>query len=170
MHPAHPALDGPLIDNAARYRSWIRVQTSVYSGSKPKSIVRRTREEQPVFLALSTPPVPQKIAERIWRGEFVVMWELLPVKGPEVKSSKERKDKKAPKIQSIPTWVLGFSVYVVVMVKKHPERVPTYVAQIVQASRSSGQQKFRGNPWVTHHHMQAAALGHTNVVEVNTLL
>ena len=82
--------------------------------------------------------MPQKIAERIWRGEFVVMWEILPVKGPEVKSSEERKDKKAPEIQSILTWVLGFSVYVVVMAKKHSERVPAYVAQIVQASRSSG--------------------------------
>ena len=90
-------------------------------------------------MASSIPPVPQKIAERIWRGKFVAMWELLPVKGPEVKSSEERKDKKkAPKIQSIPTWVLGFSVYVVVMAKKHPEQVPAYMVQIVQASRSSG--------------------------------
>ena len=74
---------------------------------------------------MSTPPVPQKIAERIWRGEFVVMWELLPVKSPEEKSSEERKDiKKAHKILSIAMWVIGFSVYVVVMAKKHTERVP----------------------------------------------
>ena len=132
-----------------------------------------TWEERPVVLASSTPPVPQKIAERIWRGEFVAMWELLPealAGGPEVKSSEERKDKrKAPKIQSIATWVLGFSVYVGVMAKKHPDRVPrlaAYMAQIVQASR-----QFRGNPWVEYdsrRRMQAAAAGQTNLVEVDT--
>ena len=60
-----------------------------------------TKEERPVLLASSTPPVPQKIVQRIWRGQFVAMWELLPealAGGPEVKCSEERKDKrKAPK-------------------------------------------------------------------------
>ena len=49
-----------------------------------------TREEGPVVMASSTLPEPHKTAERIWRGEFVAMWELLPealVGGPEVKSS-----------------------------------------------------------------------------------
>ena len=134
-----------------------------------------TKEERPVLLASSTPPVPQKIAERIWRGQFVAMWELLPealAGGPEVKCSEERKDKrKAPKIQSIASWMLGFSVNVGVMAKKHPEQVPglaAYMAQIVQASR-----QFRGNPWVeydTHRRMQAAAAGQTNLAEVDTSL
>ena len=86
-----------------------------------------TKEERPVLLASSTPPVPQKIAERIWRGQFVAMWELLPealAGDPEVKCSEERKDKrKAQKIQSIVSWMLGFSVYVGVMAKEHPEQV-----------------------------------------------
>ena len=67
------------------------------------------------------------------------------VGGSEVKNSE--KDKKKPsQIQSIATWVLWLSVYVGVMAKRCPGRVPslaTYMAQIVQASR-----QFKVKPWV----------------------
>ena len=83
----------------------------------------------------------------------------------------EERQEEAPQNPKIATWVLEFSVYVGVMAKKHPERVPglaAYMAQIVQASR-----QFRGNPWVeydTRRRMQAAAAGHTNLAEVDTSL
>ena len=58
-----------------------------------------TKEERPVLLASSTPPVPQKIAERIWRGQFVAMWELLPeaLAGGSKMHRGEERQKEGPK-------------------------------------------------------------------------
>ena len=66
-----------------------------------------------MVLASSTLPLPHKIAETIWKSEFVAMWELLPEEltgGPETKSGEEKDKKKAPKILNIAMWVLGFSM------------------------------------------------------------
>lgn len=134
-----------------------------------------TAAQQPVVLASSTPPIPAKVAERIWKGEYVAVAELLPEKltePPERDAKREDKKKAAsPQIQSIATWALGFSVYVGVMAVKHPERVPdlaAYMAQIIQASR-----QFKGTPWReydTRFRLQAAASKHQHLATVDTSL
>ena len=101
--------------------------------------------------------------------------ELLPEKltePPEKDSKKEDKRKASgPKIQSIATWALGFTVYVGVMAVKHPEKVPdlsAYMAQIIQASR-----QFKGTPWReydTRFRMQAAASKLQRLATVDTSL
>ena len=87
-------------------------------------------------------------------------------------SQNPQKGRKVTKpIQSIASWLLGFSVYMGVMAVKHPERVPdlaAYMAQIIQASR-----QFKGTPWQdydTRFRMQAAAAKHPHLAMVDTSL
>ena len=50
----------------------------------------------PVVLASSTPPIPHKVVEQIWKGEYVAMSELLPerlTEPPEVEMEKDDKRK-----------------------------------------------------------------------------
>ena len=117
-----------------------------------------------MVLASSTPPIPPKLTERIWRGKYVAVSELLPerlTEPPEGEIKKDDKRKVTKPIQSIASWSMGFSVYMGVMAVKHPERVPdlaAYMAQIIQASR-----QFKATSWQdydTRFWMQAAAAKH----------
>ena len=81
----------------------------------------------PVVLASSTCTPNPTEGSRADMGEYVAMSELLPerVTEPpegEMKKDNNRKVTKWP-IQTIATWLLGFSVYMGVMAMKHPERV-----------------------------------------------
>ena len=136
-----------------------------------------TGEDGPVVLGSSTTPIPRKLAERIWKGEYVPVADLLPEalrsSGEDEEERKKRKKKKGKdeEVQNIATWVLGFSAYVGVMAKRHPEKVADlmdYMAQIVQASR-----QFKGAPWAkydTAHRMQAAATKREGLSLVDTTL
>ena len=83
-------------------------RTSVPSGlmATPIPVIAELlRTTVPVVLASSTPPIPPKLAEQIWRGEYVAVSELLPerLKKPpegEMKKDDKRKAIKWP-IQSI---------------------------------------------------------------------
>lgn len=144
----------------------------------PSSLVgmASTGEDGPVVLGSSTIPIPWKLAERIWKGEYVPVADLLPETlrstGEDEEERKKRKKKNGKDgVQTIATWVLGFSAYMGVMAKKHPEKVADmmdYMAQIVQASR-----QFKGAPWAkydTAHRMQAAATKREGLSLVDTTL
>ena len=68
----------------------------------------------PVVLASSTPPIPPKLAERIWRGEYVAVSELLPERltEPPIEIKKDDKRKATKPILLIASWSLEFSVYI----------------------------------------------------------
>ena len=151
--------------------------TSVPSGLAATPIPAVTElpgSSAPVVLASSTPPVPPRLADRIWRGEYIAMSELLPerfTEPPEGETKKEDRKKTTNSIQSIASWSLGFSVYMGVMAVKHPKRVPdlaAYMGQIIQASR-----QFKGTPWQdydTRFRMQAAADKRPRLAVVDTSL
>ncbi len=133
-------------------------------------------DTQPVVVGPSIPPIPRKLAESIWKGQFVAIKDLLPAAlAKENVAHEEKKDKKRakrrPEVRDIASWVLGFSAYVGVIALKQPERVPdlmAYMAQIVQASR-----QFQGSPWAeydTRFRMQAAAQRRTRLAELDTTL
>ena len=82
-----------------------------------------------LFIGALSPPVPRKLAEKIWKGEFFDLSKLLPSRlgAPEliVKdliSSKER-PKEQKKIATIQQWVVCFNTFISVMAIKHPGRV-----------------------------------------------
>ena len=105
-----------------------------------------------VYLGEGLPPVPDKLAAKIRRGEFVEMGELLPefwspTKGEE-ESSKETKGRKSRKVTDIFTWIQCFCAYVSVRATQAPHLIPelmAYMATIVRVS-----QDYAGLAWVRY--------------------
>lgn len=118
---------------------------------------------------LVTPPLPTstanavKLAERIWRREFIDMHELSPTRLGASEPTlydllSQEKAKKQKHINNIDEWVICFNTYISVVALREPQRVPdllAYSSLIVQASRD-----YAGTPWQaydTHFRKQAAA-------------
>ena len=97
--------------------------------------------------------VPPKLAQRIWKGEFVEMLELSPEKlgQPEDKGEKGSdadKKRKRKRVASILQWVECFHTYIGVAVQQQPTRIAdllAYASLIVHAAR-----KFKGEGWVQY--------------------
>ena len=106
-----------------------------------------------IVVGASSPPVPWKLAQRIWSLKYVGMEELLPARlGVEPSLvetlSNSLHNKPSKKIESIEQWTCCFNTYIAVMSKKHPERVCdllAYSSLIVNASRS-----YEGSPWLNY--------------------
>ena len=102
----------------------------------------------------SSPPVPERIAKRIWHGEYIDMNELLPARlgAPSttvldaLTGSEKAKRKKT--IDTIADWAVCFNSFMSVMAIKKPGRVRdllAYSSIIVRAS-----QDFNGHPWLEY--------------------
>ena len=98
------------------------------------------------------PPVPDKIAVKIRKGEFIEMGELLPEfwspRGDDNESSRENKSRKSRKVTDIFTWLQCFGAYVSVRAPPAPHLIPelmAYMATIVRVS-----QDFSGLAWVRY--------------------
>lgn len=130
-----------------------------------------------IVIGASTPPVPRKLAERIWRGEFVEMQELLPARlgVPEpsqldVIAGKHRQQSTRT-IQDIHQWVQCFNTYISVVAIRHPERVRdllSYSSIIVRAAR-----EYYDTPWLgydSHVRRHAAAVPSGNLSSVDSSL
>ena len=130
-----------------------------------------------IVIGASTPPVPRKLAERIWRGEFVEMQELLPARlgVPEpslldVIAGKHRQQSTRT-VQDIHQWVQCFNTYTSVVAIRHPERVRellSYSSIIVRAAR-----EFYDTPWLSydsHVRRHAAAVPSVNLAVVDSSL
>ena len=64
--------------------------------------------------------IPAKVAQRIWKGEFVEMAELLPEKLGQADSLPSTS--KEDRVASILQWVECFHTYIGVLVQQHPGR------------------------------------------------
>ena len=104
-----------------------------------------------------SPPIPKKLATKIWEGEFVELSELLPCRlgAPELTlldlvacRDKPKEESIKRKITTIQQWVVCFSSLISVMAVRHPERVQdllAYVALITKASLD-----YEGLPWLAY--------------------
>ena len=107
-----------------------------------------------ILVGPTSPPIPRKIAEKVWRQEFVGMEELLPARlgaaEPTVLDalSGKFKDKLSRSIETIEEWVCSFNTYIILVAQKYPEKVQdllAYSSRIVNASRS-----YYGTPWLSY--------------------
>ena len=99
-------------------------------------------EQGGVSIGEGLAPVPRKMAEKIWRWEFVEMGDLLPENGmlrtEDGSSNPLGVVRRRRQITDVLTWVQCFAVYVGVMSRRYPEAVPellAYMIQIVRARR-----------------------------------
>ena len=102
----------------------------------------------------SSPPIPLKLAQKIWRNEFIELHNLLPVRlgipeptlldvltKPE--STKPRKE-----IKTIQQWALCFNSYVTILAQKQPHHIGDLLAYISIIINASGE--YEDTPWLQY--------------------
>ena len=98
-----------------------------------------------------SPPIPKKLAEKIWRSEFIELSELLPsrlgIPQPTLL------DVLAPKqsvkqISSIEEWVMCFNSFLAIMAMKHPGKIKELLAYSSVIEKAS--KEFEGLPWLEY--------------------
>ncbi len=80
------------------------------------------------------PPIPQKLATKMLRCEYVEMGKLLSKFLAQQRDNEEGKDRAAKqgrKVMDILTWVQCFSAYVAVMASAEPQEMLAYLNLIV---------------------------------------
>ena len=97
------------------------------------------------------PLVPSKLVQKIESGQFIEIAELLPEKQAfsEFEEDADKGKGKKRLVTSILDWVQCFSLYMAIISRKHPERVPNllgYKSLIINA-----QQQFRGDQWMRYY-------------------
>lgn len=147
----------------------IPIAPSTSSASASLSIPSTTG----VMINPNSPPVPMKIVQRAWNGEYIDMAELLPqslsaaMRGTE---SKELK-KSLPKVQSITAWMEAFTVYAGLICTKHSDQacdLLTYMHLITHAAR-----QHQDTPWLAYDatfRQQAAINKHWKWANIQTSL
>lgn len=130
-----------------------------------------------VAVGTHSPPVPKKVAEKIWGGEFIELSELLPSRlgAPELTLrdlvANRDKQKEPKKITTIQQWVVCFNAYTSVMAVRHPGRIQdllAYASTITKASLD-----YEGTPWLSydsHFRRVAAAAKLTDWSQVDASL
>ena len=105
-----------------------------------------------VVVGPSSPPVPGKIAEKIWWGEYVDLSMLLPHRlgapEPTLAEALQKRTRDDKLITTIEQWVVCFSAYMSVLVLKNPSRIRdllAYQALIVKAAHD-----YEGTPWLSY--------------------
>ena len=108
--------------------------------------------------------VALKLAEKIWKGEFIDMHELSPARLGAAEPTlydllSQEKPKKPRYAHSIEEWVVCFNTYISVIALREPQWVPdllAYSSLVIQASRD-----YNGTPWRAydiHFRKQAVAM------------
>ena len=125
----------------------------------------------PVLISPNAPPIPFETCERIWKGQYVDMAELLPEARTEIQNEKDKKNRYKGEVKSILAWTECFLAYIAIVVKQDPARVPdllAYASLIISAAR-----RFKGNGWQVYDanfRSQAAANSLTVWAQTNSSL
>ena len=100
-----------------------------------------------VTLGAGLPPVPSKLVARIEAGEFIDMGELLPDRvGVSRPDDTGKALTKRRTVSGILEWIKCFNVYLAVISRKQPERIPdllAYETLIIEAHM-----EYSGDAWL----------------------
>ena len=89
------------------------------------------------------PPVPQRMVDRVHKGEYIEMGDMLPEfwvaprEGKEATAQRLARNRGRRQTQDICVWSQCFAIYVAVMSTKWPQRVPEMMAYMIQIIRAS---------------------------------
>ena len=154
LRPAMPATGSPT--------NW-SLSPHTPLGSLVSQAEASTKPEKAIVIGTSYPPIPYRIAEAIWRDDYIDLAELLPARlgAPEptlleLFSGSQNKPARAKKsITTIEEWVLCFNAYITVVAQKRVSDLLAYSSLIVKASRD-----YEETPWLSydqHYRRHAAA-------------
>lgn len=117
--------------------------------------------------------VPKKLAERIWRWEFVELGDLLPENwvGKTEDTNPLGVVRRKRQITDIHTWIQCFASFVSVQSLKYPEAVPDLLAYMTSIMRAS--REYSGLAWAqydTAYRRQAASTNNRRWAQINPSL
>ena len=128
-----------------------------------------------VYIGDGIPPIPDKLATKIRRGEFVEMGELLPefwsLKAEDGEPNRDSKPRRTRKVTDIFTWLQCFGAYVSVRATQAPHLIPEFMAYMAMIVRVS--QDYSGLAWVRYDaafRRQAALTNNTRWSAINSTL
>ena len=125
----------------------------------------------------SSPPVPRKIAEQIWKGQYVELKELLPANlgAPEPTIfdllGKQERARTKKNITCVAEWSLCFNAFIAIVAMRQPERVNDLLAYSSTITRASID--YEDMPWLaydTHFRKQAATNPQTRWAQLDAAL
>ena len=114
---------------------------------------------------MNSPPVPRKLAEKIWKGEYIQLDKLLPsnLGAPELTlvdllGKNQEKQEYSKRIKTIQQWVICFNAYTSIVAIKQPERIRNFLAYSSMVTKASAD--YQGTPWLAYdtHFRQVAAV------------
>ena len=83
------------------------------------------------YVGEGMPPVPAKLAARIWRWEYVEMGELLPefwIGSKAEEGELKIRTRQGRKVSDIFTWLQSYGLYVAVLCPSEPQVIPELMA------------------------------------------
>ena len=135
---------------------------------------KERKEEAGVYVGEGLPPVPTKLAQRIWRWEFIDMAEMLPelwVRRNDENPTRVLATRARCPITDLKTWLKAFATYVAIMAQKNGGAVPELMAYMVSIIRA--EEEYAEGAWVRYdaaYRQQAAACHNTAWSRVNPSL
>lgn len=105
-----------------------------------------------VVVGQSSPPVPGKLTEKIWRGEFIDLSALLPFRlsapEPTLSDALQRRTRDEKQITTIEQWMVCFCSYASVVVLRAPHRMRDLLGYMALISKAA--HDFEGTPWLSY--------------------
>ncbi len=103
-----------------------------------------------IIVSYSSPPVPTKLATKIWNGEYVDLNMLLPFRlgapEPSLVEALQGHNKEGKQITTIQQWVVCFNAYMSVLAIQQPNRIRDLLASIIVKAAND----YEGNPWLSY--------------------
>ena len=103
----------------------------VLSDQSSSQATEGEKEDSTAVMAVGAglPPIPRPLVARIESGAFIEMSELLPEHlGNFTGETSDRGKSKRHAVTDILEWVQCFGIYIAVLTRKHPERIPDLIA------------------------------------------
>ena len=135
---------------------------------------KERKEESGIYVGEGLPSIPMKLAQRIWRWEFIHMVEMLlglwACKGDDNLTTDPTTRVRRP-ITDLKTWLKAFATYVAVMSQKNGGAVPELIVYMVSIIRT--EEEYAEGAWVHYdaaYHQQAAECRNTTWSKVSPSL
>ena len=132
--------------------------TTISPSTPLTSVLKVSSSEQTseaFIVGITSPPVPKKLAEKIWKGEYIQLDKLLPsnLGAPELTlvdllGKNQEKQEYSKRIKTIQQWVICFNAYTSIVAIKQPERIRNLLAYSLMVTKASAD--YQGTPWLAY--------------------
>jgi len=101
-----------------------------------------------ILLGEALPPVPAKLVNKIRKGDFIEMQDMLPDRWLFADEGEQSSRGNRRCTMDIRVWAQCFATYIRVIAESEPERVPDLLGYMINIIRAS--QDFVGSSWMTY--------------------